>query len=306
MITEELTKLQAITLTEEARQKTVDYLTEQFRRFLRPRDKILICLPEDVGYHCELVAQAAEQNGAVPVKLGGDYRWKNILKLAFNTRAIAIAAPPLVLLGLTKLARRSHTPLYFRHFLCVGYASQDWMLDGIRSGLDCMGWGCFDPGGGSAIAGFSCGKSLGVHIREDAFRVEVEDDDGNVLPEGSFGNIILIPKEAPDFRYHTMERGRIETAPCPCGDTSHRITNITPGAEVEEDLWALGAEIVSWSSILDCKIERKEYGIELELLVFLGEKLPKLPTCARQVIRKWNPETDIPNWFYLDYRKNGL
>jgi len=56
----------------------------------------------------------------------------------------------------------------------------------------------------------------------------------------------------------------------------------------------LGESLHYWSSILDCRMEKTEYGLELELVVFPGEKLPKLPTTAKLVVRPFNPETDEP------------
>ena len=64
------------------------------------------------------------------------------------------------------------------------------------------------------------------------------------------------------------------------------------------DVLNLYQELHSWTSILDCKVNKGSYGLELELVVFPGEKLPKLPTCAKLVIRPWDPDTDIP----LDYQ----
>ena len=38
----------------------------------------------------------------------------------------------------------------------------------------------------------------------------------------------------------------------------------------------------------------ERYGLELEIVTFPGEKLPVLPSSAKQVIRSWDPEKDIP------------
>ena len=50
----------------------------------------------------------------------------------------------------------------------------------------------------------------------------------------------------------------------------------------------------SWTSILDCRLTRGEYGLEIEIVAFPGEKLPKLPSAAKLVIQPWNPEVDEP------------
>lgn len=52
--------------------------------------------------------------------------------------------------------------------------------------------------------------------------------------------------------------------------------------------------VYSWNSVLDCRIHRGEYGLELELVVVPGLKLPKLPACGKMTIRSWDPDRDQP------------
>jgi hypothetical protein len=65
---------------------------------------------------------------------------------------------------------------------------------------------------------------------------------------------------------------------------------------VDDDpvLCDLRRDLLAWTSILDCIVTRGECGLEIELVTFSGEKLPQLPSCARQVIRPWDPEVDEP------------
>lgn len=297
-------KLTELLDTPEELERTEAYLAECLRAFLRPGEEILICYP-DCSEHTigGLLIRGVRRLGAVPLQWGPDYRWKTLLKLAFHSRATAIAGPPLVILGLTKLARATRTPLNFRNVLTAGYPCLEWMIDGIQTGLDCQTWGCYGPGSGPLVGGFSCGKSRGVHLREDIFSVEVEDDDGAPLPETSLGNLVIIPRKAPSVRYHTRERGRLDRTLCTCGDPTPRLMDLGPGPDVDDLLAELGAELMSWTSILDCRLERGRYGLELELITFPGEKLPRLPSCARLVVRSWDPERDVPNWFQVAWRK---
>lgn len=53
-------------------------------------------------------------------------------------------------------------------------------------------------------------------------------------------------------------------------------------------------QLMVHGSILDYRTEQSMYGMELEIVVFAGKPLPKLPTCARRIVRVWNPETDQP------------
>ena len=63
---------------------------------------------------------------------------------------------------------------------------------------------------------------------------------------------------------------------------------------MDSSLSKLGESLHYWGSILDCRLANTGYGIELEVIVFPGEKLPKFPSCAKLLVRAWNPETDEP------------
>ena len=54
---------------------------------------------------------------------------------------------------------------------------------------------------------------------------------------------------------------------------------------------------------MDCRLNKGECGLEVEMIVFPGEKLPKLPNAAKRVIRPWDPETDEPFWYIPQLKK---
>ena len=62
----------------------------------------------------------------------------------------------------------------------------------------------------------------------------------------------------------------------------------------EEPLSALWQELSGWNSVLDCRVSRESGGLNLELVVFPGLRLPKLPSCARLTVRNWNSQEDHP------------
>ena len=70
--------------------------------------------------------------------------------------------------------------------------------------------------------------------------------------------------------------------------------DIAPGRNADHVLTGLASELHSWSSILDCRVERGQYGLELEIVTFPGYQLPQLPSCAKLTVRPWDPERDIP------------
>ena len=69
---------------------------------------------------------------------------------------------------------------------------------------------------------------------------------------------------------------------------------LTTSNGIHPDLSDLWESCHYWGSILDCKIANTGHGLELEVVVFPGEKLPKFPSCAKLLVRAWSPEKDEP------------
>ena len=150
-------KLALLALAPEGKEATIQYIADSMD-FIREGDRVLVCFAKDKpGSFGELMEAALLRLGANPVMVENDWRWKTLLRLAFSNRVNTIVAPPLVVLGLFKLARQKGTPLYIRRVVTTGYPCLDWMIEGIARGLDCQTWGCFAPRGYSVVAGFSCG-----------------------------------------------------------------------------------------------------------------------------------------------------
>lgn len=279
----------------ESLDQTAAYLAEHLRLFLKQGDRVLVCFPaekpQDLG---ALFVEGIRRVGGVPVLWGPDLRWKTLLRLAFSHRASAVIGPPMLVLGLAKLAKATNTPLNIRHAVTAVYPCPDWMIDGIIRELDCGTWGCFSLGISPVVIGFSCGKSRGVHIREDLYEVTA---DGAAAPCA----LTISNKNLPQWRLPMMDRGRLETAPCPCGRKEARLVDMELPSKLGPELEGLYQQLLKWSSILDCRMEKGQYGLEMELVVFPGQKLPKLPSAAKRVIRGWNPEQDepfglVPEW----------
>ena len=70
---------------------------------------------------------------------------------------------------------------------------------------------------------FECSEQMGMHINEDHFLAEIIDPDtGEVLPEGSKGELVFtsLDKEAfPLLRYRTRDICMLSRKPCSCGRT---------------------------------------------------------------------------------------
>lgn len=304
MIQNTYREIAALSVQPQAWEDTLQYLSAHLRPIVREGDRVLLCFPvQTEGSLCALYEQAVLRCGGTPVLWGPDRKWKTMLQQAFFSRAAVLIGPPLVLLGLSKLKRQNGTPLSVRRVVTAGYPCLDWMIDGIIKHLDCYTWGSFGLGTTGAVAGFSCSKSRGVHLRSREYVVDILGNDGESVPHGTEGEMVLYAERHPELRFYLGEVGRIETAPCPCGCREPRLMDIRPGNRAEADMVDLREYLHSWTSVLDCQVKRGECGLELEMVVFPGEKLPVLPTVAKRTIRAFDPNQDEP-FFYEPAAKN--
>lgn len=283
----------------EALERSIVYLEEHLGAFLRKKERVLVCFQ----YHQEgdlswLMEQAVLRCGAVPVVWGPQRTWKNLMRQAFSNKVTAIIGTPLVLLGLTKLIKQNATPLFIRKVITAGYPCQEWMVEGLIKGFDCEVGGCFGWEQTGIVAGFACGHSSGVHLRTAEYGVDIVDPQGRILSAGEVGEMVLYLRSAPEIRSPVGENACIAAEECPCHSTSPRLLKMDYGRATDPDLEKLGAYLLSWSSVLDCSLKKGESGLEIELVVFQGEKLPKLPSAAKLVVRHWNPAIDEPFYYY--------
>lgn len=282
--------------TPEGLSASVEYLAEKLS-FLKPKEYVLICFTRNQP--CEfgaLAEKAVIQCGGIPVFWEKDYRWKTLLRQAFSNRVTTVIGPPLVVLGLGKLARYKETPLNVRNVVTAGYPCMDWMIEGIMKCFDCTTSGCFAPGS-RIVCGYSCDHIRGIHLREDVYGVEIVDNEGKPCADGELGDMVVYPKSDPSIRYPLGEQARLDRTPCACGNKAPKLIDMRTGKISDLQVDAMVQELISWTSVLDCRLRKGTYGLELELIVFPGEKLPKLPTVAKQVVRPWDPEKDEPFYY---------
>lgn len=86
--------------------------------------------------------------------------------------------------------------------------------DKISAGQECV-----------AYLGSTCGKSAGAHLAEDHAIVEVLDlHTGDPVGDGLRGQLVVtsLNRDNPMLRYNVEDIVRVESAPCPCGETTRR------------------------------------------------------------------------------------
>ncbi len=129
-----------------------------------------------------------------------------------------------------------------------------------------------------------CPEQAGMHVWEDNFIVEVIDPDtGEVLPEGSEGELVFtsLTKEAfPVMRYRTRDICTLDYSPCKCGRTHVRMkkpqgrtddmliirgVNVFP-SQIEEVLLKVGEGITpNYQIIVDRENNTDTFDVNVEM-----------------------------------------
>ncbi len=107
------------------------------------------------------------------------------------------------------------------------FGAEAWSEEMRQDIQNTLGIKAYDIYGLTELSGpgvaFECSAQNGMHINEDHFIAEIIDPDtGEVLPEGSKGELVFtsITKEAfPLLRYRTRDICQLNYEPCPCGRT---------------------------------------------------------------------------------------
>ncbi len=107
------------------------------------------------------------------------------------------------------------------------FGAEPWTEEMRRNIEETLGIKAYDIYGLTETTGpgvsFECSEQSGMHINEDHFLAEIIDPDtGEVLPEGSKGELVFtsLDKEAfPLLRYRTRDICVLSRKPCSCGRT---------------------------------------------------------------------------------------
>ena len=107
------------------------------------------------------------------------------------------------------------------------FGAEPWTEEMRQEIQSLLGIKAYDIYGLTELSGpgvaFECEEQKGMHINEDHFLAEIIDPDtGEVLPEGSIGELVLssLDKEAfPLLRYRTRDICRLVRTECSCGRT---------------------------------------------------------------------------------------
>ena len=151
------------------------------------------------------------------------------------------------------------------------FGAEAWSEDMRRDIQDKLGIKAYDIYGLTETSGpgvaFECSAQTGMHINEDHFIAEIIDPDtGEVLPEGSKGELVFtsITKEAfPLLRYRTKDICILSREKCACGRTFVKMCK--PMGRSDDMLIIRGVNV--FPSQIETVLMQQGYGANYQIIV---------------------------------------
>lgn len=243
--------------------RTVELFMAGLGEFVFPDSVTMITMPFSGPYGLgELIAEAIENLGARPLKVGWGKSYGELKAILDAEQPDTCVGMPTELLAMLRVCGKGS----LRRALVSGDACPDTVLDEIEKILGTPLWphyGSREMALGGAIC---CPAHEGMHLRENHVIAEIVDENGNVLPRGEYGELVIttIGMEAqPLIRYKTGDYTRILPGPCPCGSEASRLDTVRRKGEAGL-MCAFDEKLFSLPSLIDYRISRGDPGYRLE------------------------------------------
>lgn len=243
--------------------RTVSFFSAGLSELIHWGEKAVIAMPftGDRGLG-ELIQEAVEGLGAVPVPAGNMKSFGEMLELLDKEKPDTFIGPPVLLLSLLRMRPKSS----IKRGLVSGDACPPGIMKAIEERLGTRlypHYGSREMGLGGAV---TCPAFQGMHLRENDIIGEIVDEKGKAVPEGEWGELTVTLVEAgamPLIRYRTGDISRFLPGICPCGCCLRRLDSVSrigEGREMEE----LDDYIFQIPWIVDYRISRKGEILEIE------------------------------------------
>ena len=231
---------------------TIELFMAGLGEFIYPGSRTMVAMPfsgpSGLG---ELIADAIRRIGAHPLLTGNNKTYGELKTILEEERPDTYVGMPTALLSMLRMCGKGS----IKRALVSGDACPDSVMNAIEEILETRLWphyGSREMGLGGAIC---CATHNGMHMRENHCIIEITDEDGNVLPDGEWGELAIttIGMEAqPLIRYRTGDCTRIIPGKCSCGsevkrlDFVKRISPLESILEMDEVLFQI-PELIDYS-----------------------------------------------------------
>ena len=229
-----------------------------------PGSVTMICFPFSGPFGLgELISEAITRLGARPLKLGPGRCYGEYREILEQEKPDTFVGMPVQLLSILRVCGRGS----LRRALVSG----DAMPESVEKQIEKILGSKLFPHYGSREMGMAgavtCPAHEGMHLRENMIIAEIVDSEGNVLPKGNYGELVIttVGMEAmPLIRYRTGDRTRILPEPCPCGSVTirlDRLRRLEGGAEIG----AMDETVFSVDGVVDACYARSGERIALQV-----------------------------------------
>ena len=236
---------------------TVGFFAAGIGEFVSPGDTVCVAMPfsgpDGLG---ELICRAVEHLGAKPVRMGVGRSLGEQAEMLDTERPEAYIGMPVPLLGLIRWMGSAGS---LRRALVSGDACPE----GVTRELEqLLGTRLFPHYGSREMClggAVTCPAHEGMHLRENHVIAEIVSPEGEALPAGEFGELVITTVDMqamPLIRYKTGDYTRFLAEPCPCGGVTRRLDTVrrareTPDiVDLDSALFALPG-LIDYSARLD-------------------------------------------------------
>ena len=213
--------------TQSDTEHTVGFFAAGISEMLSPGEKCYIAFPFTGPFGLgNLIAKAVERLNGIPIRAGFGQTFGEMLDLIKETQPETYIGFPVTLLSLARM--------YGENFpIQRALVSGDACPGGVMAELEKILGSQLYPHYGSRECGLggavTCEAFEGMHLRENHIIPEIIDENGNVLPDGEYGELVIttIGSDAmPLIRYRTGDYTRL-LPPCKCGGVTKRIDTVS-------------------------------------------------------------------------------
>lgn len=244
---------------------TIAFFAAGLSEMVSHGSRTMICMPFSGPFGLgELICAAIESLGAMPIQAGVSRTYGELCDILRDEKPDTYVGMPAHLLAMLKYCGKG--PL--QRALVSGDACVTPVLDTIEKRLGTKlfpHYGSREMGLGGAV---TCPAHEGMHLRENHVIAEIVDGNGNVLPDGEYGELVIttIGMEAmPLIRYRTGDYTRKLKVPCLCKSWLTRIDSIErKGAS--SDILALDKALLGLDNVVDFKAVQKDDTVVIEAL----------------------------------------
>ena len=244
---------------------TVELYKAGLGEFVYSGSKTMICMPFSGPFGLgELISTAIEELGATPLKVGVGMSFEQLEKILKEERPDTFVGLPTHLYALLTVLG----PMSLKRALISGDACPVAVTKQIENLLGSKLFPHYGSREMGMAGSITCPAHEGMHLRENHIIAEIIDEQGNVLPNGEEGELVIttIGMEAmPLIRYRTGDFTRIFKEKCTCGSETIRLDSLRRKGNPGKIL-SLDEKLFSVNGVVDYRATQTDSLLTLDIL----------------------------------------